>query len=220
MIRIASSGSLHVTEHQDFAALVVASLFSLFSAVAVTIIRTSLIAACAVSALAGVGVAPALAVAAPTTLPFFDSTVPVLGPAGVKRLHNESLSPWEQAEAHKRQQIALTWGRSATGGRSGLPVLPEQPEYLPRPPSTPEEQQPGQDGPRTALRMVTRPTTAMETNNGPHCSSGANGYDIQGLSVEGPSALQGLIRPGKDLTDSMDARHDAIMRRVQQLLSP
>ncbi|RYO82551.1 hypothetical protein DL764_009590 [Monosporascus ibericus] len=38
----------------------------------------------------------------------------------------------------------------------------------------------------------------------------ANGYCIQDLSVEGPSALQGLMRPGEDLTGSMDAHRDAV----------
>ncbi|RYP53550.1 hypothetical protein DL768_001505 [Monosporascus sp. mg162] len=174
MLDIGRSGSLYVAEHYDFATPVVASLSSLFSAVAVTIVRTSLgaarasqVASYAVSALAGVGAAP------------------VLDSAGFKRLRNESLGPSEQVEAHKRQQIALTWGRSAAGGRPGLPVRRNNPSSRPVRRGNPRVAARTRRGPRPALRMVTRPTTAMEANNQPHCGSGpqSQGFDED----DGPS---------------------------------
>ncbi|RYO96864.1 hypothetical protein DL765_011437 [Monosporascus sp. GIB2] len=85
--RIACSGSLSAAEHHDFAAPVVAFLFSLFSTVGGTIVHAPVVAAgasaiatCAVSALAGVGVAPALAVADPTAPLALDPAAPVLRP--------------------------------------------------------------------------------------------------------------------------------------------
>ncbi|RYP28764.1 hypothetical protein DL766_005723 [Monosporascus sp. MC13-8B] len=111
-ISIACSGSLYTAEHHNFAAPVVASCSRALVLLAVIIVHTSLVAArasavaaCAVSALAGIGAAPALAVVTLTT-------PPVLAPAapGVKRLRNEALGPPEQVEAHKHQHIVLTWG--------------------------------------------------------------------------------------------------------------
>ncbi|RYP56961.1 hypothetical protein DL769_009795 [Monosporascus sp. CRB-8-3] len=104
---IACSGSLYVAEPHDFAAPAVECLFSLFSAVAATIVRTSPVTTCAVSALAGVGAAPALAVAAPTTLPALD-------PAGVKRLRNESLGP------ESKSRLISTNGSRLLGGARRL----------------------------------------------------------------------------------------------------